>query len=219
MASLAGSSNIARVAHERREHRGQDWEKRVTAERLVRRLVIGVAAGYAASRCMDIATSAFYERQSDASKAREEQVFPGGAIIAAGRDMAMMMKIDADEGQIERLGLIAHRGVAVLYGAVAASLVGIGVRPFRAGVLTAGAAFVLVDEALNAVQLEPSPLDFPIEAHLRGLVGHATFGVVLGAVLTAARGVLCQDACPVRPSSRHRLSAVRSPFANSSAQT
>src|SRR5262245_10491916 len=139
---------------------------------------------------MDVATSVFYERQSDASKAREQEVFPGGAIIATGRDMAAMMKMDADEAQIERLGLLAHRGVGMAYGAVAASLVGAGTRPFRTGVLTGVAAFVLVDEALNAVQLEPSPLDFPIEAHLRGVVGHATFGVALGAVLTAARGVL-----------------------------
>jgi len=162
----------------------------VNAGRLARRLLIGAAAGYVASRCMDMATSAFYERQSDASKSREEEVFPGGAIIATGRDMASMLKTDADEAQIERLGLIAHRGIAMAYGAIAASFVGAGARPFRTGVLTGAAAFVLVDEALNAVQLEPSPFDFPFEAHLRGVVGHATFGVALGAVLTAASGLL-----------------------------
>src|SRR5262249_30313680 len=138
----------------------------VTARRVVWRLLIGAAAGYVASRCMDVATSSFYQRQSEASTAREEAVLPGGAIIDVGRDMAAMMKWDADEAQIERLGLLAHRGLALTYGAVAASLVGAGTRPFRTGVITGAAAFVLVDEALNAVLLEPSPSDFPIEAHL-----------------------------------------------------
>ena len=135
----------------------------------MRRIIVGAAVGYAANRCMDVATSRFYEQQSDESKAREEEVFPGGAILAGGRDMARMLGIDADEQRIEQLGIGAHRGLAMAYGAL---------------------AFVLVDEALNAVQLEPSPTDFPIEAHLRGVVGHVTYGAVLGAGLTVARPLL-----------------------------
>ena len=67
---------------------------------------------------------------------------------------------------------------------------GFGVRPMKAGVLVGAAAFVVVDEIMNAVQLEPSPTDFPIEAHLRGVVGHATFGVALGTGLTLAYPLL-----------------------------
>ena len=50
---------------------------------LLRRVIVGAAVGYAANRCMDVATSWFYEQQSDESKAREEEVFPGGAIMNA----------------------------------------------------------------------------------------------------------------------------------------
>ena len=158
---------------------------------LMRRIVLGAAAGYGANRVMHIATSWYYERQSAESKAREQMVFPGGAIVAAGRDVAgLLKKDDADDAEIERLGLIAHRGVAMAYGALAALLVGVGIRPFRVGVLTGAAAFVVVDEGLNAVQLEPSPFDFPVEAHIRGVIGHATFGAVLGACLTVLRPLL-----------------------------
>jgi hypothetical protein len=157
---------------------------------LMRRIIVGAAVGYAANRCMDVATSWFYEQQSDESKAREEEVFPGGAILAGGRDMARMLGIDADEQRIEQLGIGAHRGLAMAYGALGGVLVGFGMRPMRAGLLIGALAFVLVDEALNAVQLEPSPTDFPIEAHLRGVVGHVTYGAVLGAGLTVARPLL-----------------------------
>jgi hypothetical protein len=76
------------------------------------------------------------------------------------------------------------------YGVIAATLVGFGMHPMKAGVLVGAAAFVLVDELMNAAQLEPSPTDFPIEAHLRGVVGHATFGVALGTGLTLASRLL-----------------------------
>jgi len=158
---------------------------------LIRRVLVGAAAGYAASRCMDLATSWFYERQSEESRAREEEVLPGGALMAGGRDMARMMRIeDPDDETVARLGLRAHRGGGMAYGVLGALLVGAGVRPLRAGLLVGVAAFALVDEALNAVQLEPSPSDFPMEAHARGAVGHLAFGAALGTALWVARPLL-----------------------------
>jgi hypothetical protein len=158
---------------------------------LIRRVLLGAAAGYAANRCMDLATSWFYARQSDESRAKEEEVLPGGALVAGGRDMARMMGIeDPDDETVARLGLRMHRGGGVAYGILAALAVAAGVRPMRAGLLVGAAAWLLVDEVLNAVQLEPSPGDFPIEAHARGVVGHAAFGAALGAALTVAHPLL-----------------------------
>jgi hypothetical protein len=152
---------------------------------LLRRVLIGAVAGYAANRAMDVVTSWFYARQSEAAKLREESVYPGGAILDAGRQIAAMIKVDnPSDDQIQQLGLRAHRAVGMAYGVIAATLVGFGARPMKAGVLTGVAAFVFVDEIMNAVRLEPAPTDFPIEAHQRGLLGHATFGLALGAGLT-----------------------------------
>jgi hypothetical protein len=158
---------------------------------LIRRVLVGAAAGYAANRCMDLATTWFYARQSEESRAQEEEVFPGGALVDGGRSMAKMMGIDdPDDETVARLGLRMHRGSGIAYGVLGALLVGAGVRPMRAGLLVGTAAFVLVDEALSAVTLEPSPSDFPIEAHARGAVGHAAFGAALGVALTVARPLL-----------------------------
>jgi hypothetical protein len=160
---------------------------------LLRGVVIGAVAGYGANRAMDVATAWFYARQDDASKAREEEVYPGGAIRDAGRQIAVMMKIaNPGQDQIQRLGIRAHRTLGMTYGFIAATLVGFGVRPMKAGILVGTAAFVLVAELMNAAQLEPSPTDFPIEAHLRGVVGHATFGAALGTGLTLASPLLAR---------------------------
>jgi hypothetical protein len=151
-------------------------------------VVIGAAAGYAAGRCMDLATTWFYDQQSEESRAREEEVLPGGAVVAAGRDMARMIGTEnPDDDTVERYGMLLHRASGIAWGVLAALLVGAGVRPIRAGLFVGATAFVLVDEGLNAVQLDPSPSDFPIEAHARGVVGHAAFGAALGVALAIAR--------------------------------
>lgn len=103
-----------------------------------------------------------------------------------------MLGIEADEERIQQLRLRFHRAYGMACGVLAALIVGAGMRPMRAGILTGDAAFVLVDEAPNAVQLEPSPFDFPIEAHIRGVIGHATLGVALGTALTIAKPLLAR---------------------------
>jgi len=42
------------------------------------------------------------------------------------------------------------------------------------------AAWALVDEATAL----PTFTDYPVESHLRGVVGHGTFGLVAGALLS-----------------------------------
>jgi hypothetical protein len=52
--------------------------------RAIRVLFVGAAAGYLAGQAMDRATTWFYERQSDASKQRENELLPDGAPIRGG---------------------------------------------------------------------------------------------------------------------------------------
>jgi hypothetical protein len=51
----------------------------------IRVLIVGVAAGAAATQVMDKATTWFYERQGDASKRRENELLPEGAPMASAR--------------------------------------------------------------------------------------------------------------------------------------
>ena len=49
----------------------------------IRVLLVGAAAGYVAGQVMDKATTWVYDRQSDASKQREQELLPEGAPLAA----------------------------------------------------------------------------------------------------------------------------------------
>jgi hypothetical protein len=49
-----------------------------------------------------------------------------------------------------------------------------------------GAAFVLVDEGLPALRIVPAPRKWPVESHVRGVIGYAVLGLGIGALLTVA---------------------------------
>ena len=72
-----------------------------------------------------------------------------------------------------------HRTFGVGYGVLAAALVGRGVRPMLAGPAVGAAAFLLVDEGTSL----PLLTSYPLVSHARGVVGHATVGVVIGLLL------------------------------------
>jgi hypothetical protein len=73
-----------------------------------------------------------------------------------------------------------HRTFGTLYGMAAAALVNRGVRPMKAGLMTGAAAWAIVDEGTAL----PTFTDYPVESHLRGVVGHATVGAVIGLLLS-----------------------------------
>jgi len=150
-------------------------------------LGIGAAIGYGASRVMDLATGWFLEHQSEASRQREVEVAPGGTPVVAGKKLAEMVGRNVTDAEASRISLFVHRSLGVVYGIAAAALVRAGTRPFQAGIVTGVTAFLLVDEGLSSAAFTPPPRAYPIESHLRGVVGHLTFGVAAGAMLAIAR--------------------------------
>ena len=142
-------------------------------------LTVGALAGYAASRTMDQATTWFYARQTEASKRREQEVAPGGMLVQLGKQVGQAFGRNPSEEDAGRVGLAIHRTLGMSYGAIAAALVRRGMRPLKAGLVVGAAAFVLVDEGTAITQVT----DFPPESHLRGIIGHATFGVAAGLLL------------------------------------
>jgi hypothetical protein len=80
-----------------------------------------------------------------------------------------------------------HQSLGQGYGVVAAALTRRGVPPLAAGVASGAAGFVLIDELANGLFFTPPPQAYPVESHLRGLVGHLTFGATTGALLALAR--------------------------------
>lgn len=140
----------------------------------------GALAGYAASRTMDAATTWFYGRQSDESKVRENELAPGGALVQLGKQLGQVVGRDLDDEEAGRVGLAVHRTLGVGYGIAAARLVRRGVPPLAAGVAVGTAGLVLVDEGTAITKFS----EYPVESHLRGVVGHATLGLAIGLLLS-----------------------------------
>ena len=153
----------------------------------IRVLFIGGAAGYLAGRVMDQATTWFYTRQSDASKQREGELLPEGAPVASARKLAGLIGAEPTDEQAGTIAATLHQGLGQLYGVTAAALTRRGVPPVRAGLASGAAGFLLVDELANSLFFTPPPQAYPVESHLRGLVGHLTFGATTGALLALAR--------------------------------
>jgi hypothetical protein len=153
----------------------------------IRVLFIGGAAGYLAGRVMDQATTWFYTRQSDASKQREGELLPEGAPVASARKLAGLIGAEPTDEQAGTIAATLHQGLGQLYGVAAAALTRRGVPPVRAGLASGAAGFLLVDELANGLFFTPPPQAYPVESHLRGVVGHLTFGAALGALLAVAR--------------------------------
>jgi hypothetical protein len=153
----------------------------------IRVLFVGAAAGYLAGQVMDQATTWFYERQSDASKQREGELLPEGAPLASARKLAGLIGAEPTDEQARTIAATLHQGLGQLYGVVAAALTRRGVPPVRAGLASGAAGLLLVDELANSLFFTPPPQAYPVESHLRGLVGHLTFGATTGALLALAR--------------------------------
>jgi hypothetical protein len=143
-------------------------------------LVTGAVVGYVASRAMDVATSTYYARQSKASKERETEIAPHGTLVELGQMLGGVVGRDLSVEQAGRVGLAAHRTLGTTYGVIATVLINRGTPPLLAGTTVGLAAWLLVDEGLSL----PTFGQYMRESHARGLVGHSTWGLTAGALLS-----------------------------------
>lgn len=152
------------------------------------RMLKGAVAGVAATWAMTRVTAAFVEQQDEDSVEAEREARAGESAYAraagevgrlVGADLGERQRREIGEGIRWGLGLGAGVGYALL-------------RPWLPGRgagrgLAFGAAFFgLVDElALPRLGLAPGFAAFPWQTHVRGLAGHAVFGIASEAVLQA----------------------------------
>jgi hypothetical protein len=114
-------------------------------------VLLGIGAGYLASKLMDMVTTAYQERQSESSKQREEQLQEVPAYVKAAEKLAAVKGVDLDPERAEQLGLRLHRGLGLSGGVTAGLLVSRGMNPLEAGILTGLGLWLLVDEGANAL--------------------------------------------------------------------
>jgi uncharacterized membrane protein YagU involved in acid resistance len=147
---------------------------------IARQAIAGAAAGAAATWLMGRVTTWLYEREDPRALERENRARGGQTAygIAAGK-LANAVNVELSDDKRQQMGTAIHWALGSAAGAgyavlrkqwpLAASLKGV---PF-------GIAFFLgMDELANwALGFTPGPLEFPWQAHARGLAGHVAFGV------------------------------------------
>lgn len=147
-------------------------------------VLLGAAAGAAATWLMDRATTAILERQSEETRDREDlargdrtayEIAAEKSARLAGRELTGEERKKAGQAIHWSMGIAA----GALYGAIRNRARGLGP---GSGLAYGVAFFLMVDEgAQSLLGLTPPPDRFPWQTHARGLAGH----LVLGAALEA----------------------------------
>lgn len=151
---------------------------------------LGALAGAAGVWAMDKVGWWMYRRESDEKLAREHQARPHGMdpAHAAVEKIANATGMDMPTSQPNPAGIAVHYGLGVTPGA----LYGAARHEFPAlrtgnGALYGLGLFLMTDEVTAPLLgIASHPADYPIDAHIRGLVSHVVLGVVTETVLAAA---------------------------------
>ncbi|MCJ8518281.1 hypothetical protein ABID21_001413 [Pseudorhizobium tarimense] len=150
-------------------------------------VLIGAAAGAAAVWVMDRVDWFNLRHEAPEARRRTQAVRPGGMdpahviVNTAAQSLGQELK-PREENTV---GKTVHYGLGTISGALYGTL------RHRVPALTTGAGtlfglgmFFLQDEGLNAMLgLSEKPRRYPWQAHARGFVAHAVYGLVLDAAL------------------------------------
>jgi uncharacterized membrane protein YagU involved in acid resistance len=149
-------------------------------------LLKGAIAGAVATWVMGQATTWMYDRESDATKQRENEARGGRtAYESAAEQAASAAGVTLSDEQRNQAGTAIHWATGIGAGALYAVLRKQWPPAAAAKGLPFGAGFFLVlDELLNPLfGFTPGPQAFPWQTHARGLGGHLVFGATTELVL------------------------------------
>lgn len=118
----------------------------------------------------------------------QKEVAPGDAPVLAGKKLASLVGRDVSDQQAAKIGSVVYWALGMSYGMAAAVLARAGVPPLVAGIAT-GAMALVVDGGVMSAFFTPPPLAYPLDSHVRELVGHLGYGAVAGTMLSAVRGL------------------------------
>lgn len=167
--------------------------------------LIGAAAGGAAVWVMDRLDWFAFEHEDPRARKRTQSVRPGGmdpahvtadkVARAAGSHLRPREENPAGKAIHYSFGIMP----GALYGALRHNVPGLDA---GRGSLFGIGLFVMQDEGLNALSgLSARPDAYPWQAHARGLIAHAVYGVVLDTALRAADRVRGRNDRRPRPHS------------------
>jgi hypothetical protein len=163
--------------------------KKSNTRPLIADLLLGAAAGAAATWAMDKVTTVLYDRQPKKAQEAEEDTRGGKtAYVIAAEKLTTAMGVELDEKNEEKLGSAIHWMLGIGAGTVYGALRNYLPRARFGSGLAYGALFWLtMDEAaLTLLGLTPPPDKFPWQTHVRGAAGHLVFGTVTEAFFDVA---------------------------------
>lgn len=159
------------------------------ARTLTANTVATVAGGIVGSRLMNPVTTKLYELESEEDKQREKAASKGGsAPQVAAEKTARLLGHELDEDQAAKGAQVMH----YLTGIAAVPLY-LWLRqrrhmgPLTAGLASGLALFMVMDEVANPLMgTSGPPQAYPASTHVRGVVGHAVFGIGVAATAESA---------------------------------
>jgi hypothetical protein len=161
-----------------------------TGKQLAGDALAAVVAGLWAAGAMNRTTTAFYKRQSEASRRREEEVSEGVAYAVVIQKAAALVGREVEPDRAERLGEAFHYAMGAL---LAPGYVVLrrqtGLRPVAAGLTLGLTVSVIVDEVANPLLgFTAPPRAYPLATHLRGLAGHVVYGLTVAGLFEVMTG-------------------------------
>jgi len=149
-------------------------------------------AGLGATAAMSKATTAIYERQSEAIKKREQKVSSGVAYTAAAKKAARMARVELSEQAADKAGLLLHYSLGIGWVPVYLLLRRRWeMKPLGAGVTAGLSMALIIDEVANpALGTTSPPQAYPVVTHLRGLAGHLVYGLSVAAIVETGTKLL-----------------------------
>lgn len=143
---------------------------------------ICLVAGVVATKATEGIQQALYRLTPENARKREEQVRPGPPPRIAAQKTAAQVGVDLGGERLDKISMAVHYGLGLAWGPVYGFLRHFsGMQPLGAGVATGAMMSLIVDEALTpALGYSAPSRDYPTATHIRGLVAHLLFGLVVG---------------------------------------
>lgn len=145
---------------------------------LLRDIAYGVVGGAIGTVVMGEVTNFLYRFESKDKKKKEEELRREPPYeVMAERLAKNVFGTDLSKQTKSKFGQVAHWGYGLAWGGIYGAMRNGVPSLSRAAGLPFGIAFWAIgDEALNAaLKLTPPPQAFPMDAHVRGLVGHLMY--------------------------------------------
>jgi uncharacterized membrane protein YagU involved in acid resistance len=159
---------------------------------LLKDIAYGMIGGAIGTVVMEQVANLMYKFESEEKKKIEESIRKEPPFEAMARRLSEdVFGIEITDGTRSKLGQAIHWGTGIGFGGLYGALHDRVPALSKAAGLPYGVAFSLVvDEGLNtALKLTPPPQEFPIDAHVRGLVAHVAYTATADGVFHLLRKV------------------------------